>query len=162
MIKESLAEQGLWSLPEQHQQNFSHLEDIPLNQTFENKIRNANPLFPCMQGLGERMLVMVSPLSQMWSLWDTGATSKGQTSLSWYHVLVYCFSQQSSTSHLPWIMDLSPALKAKVSGINVEPTGEQSLLSAIPQHASFHLPQWQMMLLATTRDKPKILEYSDS
>lgn len=48
----SLAEWWLRSLPKQHQQDFPHLKDIPLNQSFENKLRNATPLFPCMQGWG--------------------------------------------------------------------------------------------------------------
>lgn len=59
-------------------------------------------------------------------------------------------------------MDPSPALKAEGSGVNLEPTGEQSLLSAIPQHASSHLPEQQMMVPATTTEKLKVWEYLDS
>lgn len=56
--------------------------------------------------------------------------------------------------NLPLASDYGPlpGLKAKVSGVNIEPTGEQ------PSHNTHH----SIHHSATTRDKLKILEYLDS
>lgn len=124
--------------------------------------QKCHPFVPMHAGVGRSTSAMISPqpLSQTWSLWDTGVTSKGQTSYD--TMLLSTWSEQSSASHLPWIMDPSPALKAEGSGVNLEATGEQSLPFPTPQHASSHLPDQQMMVPATTREKPKVWEYLDS
>lgn len=59
-----------------------------------------------------------------------------------------------------WSHHLLSRQKSQV--LTYKPTAEQSLLLAIPQQASFHLPQWQMTFPATTTNKLKMLEYLDS